>query len=251
MNTNGEERTFALEDKYKDDKKGAISPSKGKAAVKRPKTHILVGIPHMGMIRAELGANYIQWASDPRFVAHILPLRGYRPVTAARNQLIKDFLEDVQFQECQYLLMIDSDMSGPANLLELALFNKPIIGALTFMVKEGHIVPVAMRREGIAYSIISPLPANELVKVDATGTGCIMIRRDVFARMEKPYFEYLMDDEGLSQLGNDFYFCMKAKKAGISVHVHTGYVTAHDQLVNITDLYFAQLEEEKEHARKN
>jgi len=251
LKLNGQDKKYALEEKYNSLEEGAISPSKDETPEKPTRIPIMIGIPHMGQIRAELGANYIQWASDPRFDAQILPLKGRRPVTVARNQLIKDFLESPLFQKCEYLLMIDSDMSGPPNLLELALFNKPIIGALTFMVKEGRIVPLALKRQGRGYSNITPLAANELVEVDATGTGCLMIRRDVFALLEKPYFEYLLDDEGLVQMGNDFYFCMKAKRAEIPIHVHTGYVTAHDQTVDIADLYFAQLKEEKERARKN
>ncbi len=243
-NTNGEH-------KQKNDENEAIQSLIEAACEERPKIPILVGIPHTGQIRAELGVNYVQWMSDLRFEAHILPLPGFRPVTAARNKIVKIFLEDPLYKECKYLLMIDSDMSGPANLLELSFFNKPIIGAFTLMVKESRIVPLALKRQGRGYSNITPLAANELVEVDATGTGCMMIRRDVFAKLEKPYFEYLMDDEGLVQLGNDFYFCMKAKMAGIPIHVHTGYVTAHDQLVDIADLYFAQLKEEKERARKN
>jgi len=251
LKPNGQEQKFALEEKYKTGSKGANSTSERDTPAEGIKPHVLVGIPHTGQIRTELGVDYIRWASDTRFVCHILPVRGRRPVTDARNFLIKTFLDDPQFRKCRYLLMVDSDMSSPMNLLEMALFDLPIIGALTFMVKEGAIVPIAMKRQGRGYSIISPLPSQQLVEVDATGTGALMIRRDVFSKLRRPYFEYLLDDDGLVRLGNDFYFCMKAKKAGIPVYIHTGYITAHDQMVNIADLYFAQLKEEKKYAGKD
>jgi len=245
------DRKFALEAKYKIAEKGSNSPSKGIAPAEGVKPHVLVGIPHTGQIRAELGVNFVQWMSDPRFTTEILPVKKLRPVTHARNFLVKEFLDNPAFGECQYILMVDSDMSTPPNILELALYNKPIMGALTFMVKEGHVVPIAMRRHGRGYSLVTPLPGNDLVEVDATGTGCLMIRRDVFSRLKRPFFEYVLDDNGLVQLGNDFYFCMKAKEAGIPVFIHTGYVTAHDQTVDITDMYFAQLKGGIERAGKN
>ena len=247
----GKEIKLALEAKYETVKKGANSPSKERSLANGIKTHVLVGIPHTGQIRAELGINFVQWMSDPRFITEILPVRNRRPVTDARNFIVKEFLDNPVFGECQYLLMVDSDMSTTPNVLELALYNKPIIGALTFMVKEGKIVPIAMRRQGRGYSVISPLPANTLVEVDATGTGCLMIQRDAFSSLKRPYFEYVLDEDGLGQMGNDFYFCMKAKEAGLPIFVHTGYMTAHDQTVDITDMYFTQMGEEKERARKN
>lgn len=251
MKPNGQERKFALEIKYDTGEKGAKTASKGLLPPPAIKPHILVGIPHTGKIRAELGANFVQWMSDTRFTVEILPVRNRRPVTDARNFIVKEFLENPVFKECQYLLMVDSDMSTTPNILELALYDKPIIGALTFMVKEGQIVPIAMQRQGRGYSIISPLPGNKLVEVDATGTGCLMIKRDAFAQIKKPYFEYVIDKDGLGQIGNDFYFCMKAKEAGLPIFIHTGYVTAHDQTVNITDMYFTQLKGEGKNAGKN
>jgi len=245
------DKKLALEVKYDLSEKGANSPSEGLAPAEAAKTHVLVGIPHTGKIRAELGINFVQWMSDFRFITEILPVRNRRPVTDARNFIVKEFLDNPVFSECQYLLMVDSDMSTTPNILELALYNKPIIGALTFMVKEGQIVPIAMRRQGRGYSVISPLPANALVEVDATGTGCLMIRRDAFSLLKRPFFEYVLDEDGLGQMGNDFYFCMKAKEAGLPIFIHTGYMTAHDQTVNITDMYFAQLKGEVERARKN
>ena len=248
---NGKEIKLALEAKYKTGKKGSNSPSAETSPEMAAKTHVLIGIPHTGQIRAELGVNFVQWMSDPRFIAEILPVRNRRPVTDARNFIVKEFLDNPIFGECQYLLMVDSDMSTTPNILEMALYNKPIIGALTFMVKEGQIVPIAMRRQGRGYSVISPLPANALVEVDATGTGCLMIRRDAFSSLKRPFFEYVLDEDGLGQMGNDFYFCMKAKEAGLPIFVHTAYMTAHDQTVDITDMYFTQLKGEVESARKN
>ena len=248
---NGQEKKLALEIKYNTAEKGSNSPSTGLAPAEGVKPHILVGIPHMGKIRTELGVNFVQWMSDSRFIIEVLPVWNRRPVTYARNFLVKEFLDNPVFSECQYLLMVDSDMSTTPNILELALYDKPIIGSLTFMVKEGQIVPIAMRRQGVGYSVVSPLPPNALVEVDATGTGCLMIRRDAFALLKRPFFEYVLDEDGLVQLGNDFYFCMKAKEAGLPIFIHTGYMTAHDQTVNITDMYFTQLKGEVERARKN
>jgi GT2 family glycosyltransferase len=70
------------------------------------------------------------------------------------------------------------------------------------------------------YNHIMEIPENKLVSVDATGMHCILIRREVFEKIERPYFFYDSTSE-------DMNFCKKAIKAGFEILVDTGITCGH------------------------
>ena len=59
------------------------------------------------------------------------------------------------------------------------------------------------------------------MSVDKVGFGAVLIKMSVFDKIQQPYF--VMEGE----LGEDYYFCAKAKKAGFDIWVDTGSVVAH------------------------
>jgi GT2 family glycosyltransferase len=67
-----------------------------------------------------------------------------------------------------------------------------------------------------------------LVEVDATGTGCIFIKRQVLEdkELQDPFLD-VFDEEGHRSLGLDINFCRRAKNRGYNVYVHTDYVASH------------------------
>lgn len=199
----------------------------------KEKAKIMIAVPNLGNIATNLAFNWLQWITDKRFQVSIIAPQNVRPIPAARNLIAKTFLDS----ECEYLLMIDADMSSNPNLLDLATFDKDVIGALCFINKDEGIIPTVHERYGHGYKVMDSVSVNTLTEVDATGTGCLMIHRRVFEAMEPPYFEYLLTEEGLLKLGQDYYFCMKAKQAGFRIWVHTKYIAAHYQTVELFATY--------------
>ena len=57
-------------------------------------------------------------------------------------------------------------------------------------------------------------PTGSLIKADAVGTGCLVIRRDVLEQMAWPYFE-IIQLPGQELRGEDFVFCSKV--GGVAV----------------------------------
>jgi GT2 family glycosyltransferase len=53
-----------------------------------------------------------------------------------------------------------------------------------------------------------------LFECDAIGTGCLLIKADVFKKISKPWFFYGAEDR---MIGEDIYFCEKAKEAGFKI----------------------------------
>lgn len=210
---------------------------------KRPKVYL--AIPNeSGEIRSELSRITSFWLSPQnRYCEVVFGLwPQIRPVDLARNNIVEDFLRT----NCTHLLMIDADMIPPVNILELADLGKPIVGGLCPIVRGENVFFSALERKhplqpGVkvygGYRPMQQLPMNQLVKVDVTGTGCLMIRRDVIEAMETAKiqpFKYQLQ-KGKNQrikgadvyISEDFHFCEKAAELGFETFIHTGYSVSH------------------------
>ena len=182
-----------------------------------PKT--LIAVPHTGNIRAEL-ATFLLSLKSPD--TKILLSYG-RPIDHNRNQIVKTFLES----DMDRLLMIDSDIEPPANILEMegdvcsALCHVPVGKEIfhTAIVKKDGGYERAKLEDGI----------NE---IDAIGTGCLMINRKVLEDIDKPTFRFRMTEEGLLELGEDFDFCERAKEKGFKITCNTHFKCNHYQIRN-------------------
>ena len=74
-------------------------------------------------------------------------------------------------------------------------------------------------------TLLDPIP-DGLTEVTATGTGCILIKTEVFTRIDPPWFEFTINEQG-DTVGEDIGFCYKAGDVGIKVHVDCSIETEH------------------------
>jgi hypothetical protein len=89
-------------------------------------------------------------------------------------------------------------------------------------------------------------PNIDLLRVDAVGTGCIMIKRKVLETVKVP-FEDLFDEYGIRSRGMDLHFCDKAREAGFEVWVAPHRVSEHFRemgLVTMDSQYVSHAKEE-------
>jgi hypothetical protein len=136
-----------------------------------------------------------------------------------RNNLVKAALE----AKCTHILWVDADMRFPKDaLIRLLKHNKDIVGVNATTRSE----PVKPTAKNINYEedgSVSWLPVYSntkkgIEKVDAIGCGVILIKNSAFKKLEKPYFYFEQLPNG-KLLGEDVYFCIKAKDAGIDTYV--------------------------------
>lgn len=126
----------------------------------------------------------------------------------------------------KWIVFIDTDMVVP-NMLIPALMkhDKDIVAALAVR-RAIPYDPVAYKKNKENwYDPIIDLPENQLVKVDAAGTGVMLIKMSVFDKIPKPYFA--APDYGTEVLGEDIYFCAKAKESGFDVYMDTTVQCGH------------------------
>jgi cellulose synthase/poly-beta-1,6-N-acetylglucosamine synthase-like glycosyltransferase len=136
-----------------------------------------------------------------------------------RNKLVKTSLE----AKCDYIVFIDADMRFPKDtIMRLLRHQKDIIG-VNATTRTEPVIPTAknltINEDGSCTWL--PIYSNSLdgiSKADGIGCGVMMIKASVFAKLQKPYFyfEQLPDNK---ILGEDIYFCIKAKDAGIDTWV--------------------------------
>ena len=163
-----------------------------------------------------------------------------------RNDIVKSAIE----HEYDYLLFIDSDMVFDGDwLLELLKHKVDIVSGLCVsrcapyrpvafvLADDGKYRPREKLDEGRFYS-----------DLDAIGCAFILIKTDVFNKIDRPWFA--MPSHGDSIMGEDIYFCKLAKKAGYKVCVDTSLVVGHigDRAYTIYDHndYMKQAKEQQE-----
>lgn len=134
-----------------------------------------------------------------------------------------------------YLFWFDSDMLVPTSaLLRLLANDVPVCGALAFTGRD-PITPVIYNAEEkfvedperpgegritCDFSPVTNYKRDALQKVDAIGSGVMLIKADVFRQIKRPWFY-------ATGIGEDIYFCLMCKRYGIPVYVDTRVKTAH------------------------
>jgi hypothetical protein len=134
-----------------------------------------------------------------------------------------------------YLLMIDSDNPPINNPLDLVEIDRDVIGCPTPV---WHYTGKIKGERPIYENAYKYVPKENaytewpdkvgLQKVDAIGTGCIMIARRV---LEHPGMrganQRTLNEDGTVNKGGDIMFCETARKCGFEIYAHYNYRCQH------------------------
>lgn len=164
---------------------------------------------------------------------------------AARNGTVDEFLDT----DCDVLWMVDSDIVPPKHVLDLLTMHGDkwlCAGAPypIFMAQPGE----SQRQVVItAYKAMAPtedgkpriapcsVPDEGAEFVEGLATGCLMIKREVFDKIEKPYFEFKYDAITRQPIeGEDIGFCLKM--VGLGIRFFTDYSMVCKHYKNNLDL---------------
>lgn len=142
---------------------------------------------------------------------HIGENRAYCVVQAQRNK-------------SDYLLFIDDDMTFPDYTLDQLLSHeKDVVGVNSYsrclppsstvglMDKEGKYMHPDKHT---AWAMKIP---EGLFEAYFVGAGVMLIDMKVFDKLEKPYFPFTSDENGMIIHGEDGSFCAKVREAGMKV----------------------------------
>jgi GT2 family glycosyltransferase len=198
---------------------------------------ITIGIPCYQNVSYETLEDYM------RFMFHLgrrcpeydfrLAIKGKSEQFRARNAIVEAALS----HDSDYLLMLDDDhvidiqkSLGPNESYDFLkkLIDQMekdetigIMGALYYQ-RGGNCYPVIMEKKGMSYFFkthkeITGAPQ----KVDVTGGGCMLIRKEVFDKIDSPWFAPEFE------YGTDVQICQKVTNAGFSVWCDTSIELGH------------------------
>jgi len=165
-------------------------------------------------------------------------------IEEARNAMVEEAMSYAPGPT--HILFVDSDMVFPADALKRLLkHDEAIVGGLYFNRRPPY-PPLAMRANDPSWFSEESLlghwydyPKEQLVEVDATGCGFLLVKTDVFASLysgdpgNPGWFDKL---PGLSE---DFSFCVRAIEKGFKVFVDTQLKLGHVGKV-VIDADFAE-----------
>lgn len=124
-------------------------------------------------------------------------------LVANRNSLVRDALK----AGSDALLLTDVDHTFPKDaLLRLVARNVDIVG-VNYLRRDGHTKPVA---EANGHLVMTVPQSEAMMKVDHTGLGFCLVRREVFETIGDPWFEGQYEDAA---------FFTKCREAGFDVWV--------------------------------
>lgn len=141
----------------------------------------------------------------------------------ARNMIHKKFIES----KAPYLMMLDSDVLFPPNLLETLLaHNLPIVGGWYRDKKAADHHPAVYdfvkEEDGVNYWNHRKVAGVGLEKVDAMGAGCWLMKRETaLALGEEPY------SKNLGGGGEDMILCRRLMELNIPLYVDWSLSCAH------------------------
>ena len=174
---------------------------------------------------------------------HLVQVGNVGLTTRSRNVVVKTFLEPT---DADWLLMIDSDerlsLETWHKLIDSAHDkDRPIVSGLVFAAffdDQDGLRPVPTIYKMDSEKGLQPIdayPIDELIEVDAVGTGCLLIHRSVLLDMQKQstpnqgkdwawFVEGAIDG---TYFGEDLLFSKRLKSMGYKIFAHTGAILPH------------------------
>ncbi len=204
---------------------------------------------------------FIHDAWGPQRIKNFSPQFSNVNVCRARNDMVNAMLG----QDAEWLLMFDADAAFPADILTSLLAvadptERPIVGALAHQ-KRGKMDADGPVLDRLGNQIAEIIPtmyqlayedgsytgyreveryALGLNEVDATGCHCLLVHRSVFEaiKSEHPYRWFREDEWGPGGpiVGEDIWFCLKAREVGYPIYVDTRIEVGHVKQFTMTSM---------------
>lgn len=171
---------------------------------------------------------------------------------SARTRIVRRLLDG----DGEWLWWLDTDMGfeadAPFRLLAAAdPTERPIVGGLCFGTGRsgGPLFPTIFVESDGVMGVVHDYPRDTLVECDGTGMAFCLVHRTVFEKMAEHYaytpdghpdlFPWFVDGQiGAAEMEADLAFCLRARRLGFPVHVHTGVKTAHKKVQFLTEDFY-------------
>ena len=170
-------------------------------------TKIAIGMACNRQIQAKTVTSLLELITHSEYELYfVIGAEGYT-ISENRSYVVAQARQN----KCTHLLFIDDDMIFPPDTLErLMKHEKEIIGTL-YHSRKLPLTPTVTLLEG------TEMP-KELFKAKAVATGVMLINLDIFNKIDKPYFNTEVHENGFTLMGEDYWFCRQAERKGIDIY---------------------------------
>lgn len=166
---------------------------------------ITIGIPTNRLVKGKTADSLLRLIAHSKHEYNFLvSTRGYN-TSENRNWIATQAVNNGS----THLFFVDDDMILPPDTLDRLLdHNKDIVGAV-YNTKYEVQAPV------IEY--LDEKSDMEIFKCGAIGTGCLLIKTEVFKKVPQIWFNYEWNPNGSVRMSHDWYFCHKARQFGYEI----------------------------------
>lgn len=211
----------------------------------RSRETVCVGVPHDGRVDAQFALDLVTLMRERKTrIDSLQMVKGTGLLARTRNIIVKNFLDD---SNADWLLMVDSDQSLSVDVFDKLVDtahreDKPFVSGLVFaQFFDNHVMrPVPAVYRGDSLDALFPFddyPADEVVEIDAAGSGCLLIHRDVLEQVrvqanpnQGPDWCWFYDGALMGRwFSEDLLFSYKLKMLGVPMFCHTGAVLPHSK----------------------
>lgn len=201
-------------------------------------TSVYITVPNgSGWLHKTVHFAICKMLADRRYIIrHDCPTHS--PYVNNLHRCVKDFLNGGE----DYWLSLDDDNPPINNPLDLIEYDLDVVGCPTPVwcnkVKGDrpyYFNALLWDEKEQAYRPHENM--NGLQEVDAIGSGCMLIARRVISKLrdQQPFMRQWNKD-GTVDVGGDYSFCQKVKKAGFKVWAHFDYPCHHFNEVSLIEV---------------
>lgn len=166
---------------------------------------ILIAVPAGDSIKSKTAFALFNLASPDVRLQMVISC----DVADNRNKLAQYAIDN----NFSHIFFVDADTTFNNDVIHrMMACNKDIV-ALAYNHRRLPLESVVRPLDG---DIHKPIPTT-LFECESAGTGSMLIRTEVFKKLQKPYFDFTYENG--ERIGEDINFCRKARKAGYSVWI--------------------------------
>lgn len=114
-----------------------------------------------------------------------------------------------------HVLFVDADMRFPKDSIRQLLARDEDIVAANYSTRKLPLQPVAFRDDLTSERVYTEEWCTGLEEVSAIGMGLMLIKAEVFRKVQKPWF-FVPYQNGI-YIGEDIFFCRTAREFGFKV----------------------------------
>ena len=198
---------------------------------------VLISFPNTHWIHKHVVHKMMLMLTDGRHKVNII-MPSHKPYVNNLHHILNDFMDG----DYDFWLNIDSDNPPIQNPLDLVQLDRDIIGLPTPIWHytgngERPVYWNAYNYDETTGAYREHQEKEGLQRVDAVGTGCILMSRRVFEKpeMRKAPFMREWNEDGTVEKGNDIKFCERARENGFEIYCHYDYPCDHFSELSLSE----------------